>query len=134
MSSKYSGSCLCGEVHFDVYGEFDHFFLCHCRHCRKDTGSAHAANLFATRAKLTWQSGQSKVKTYELAGTRHVRSFCLNCGSALPTMQQEGLLAVPAGALDSPIAMTPDAHLFVASRADWDQDLEQVPMMDGLPS
>ncbi len=33
-----SGSCLCGSVRFDVDGDFEWFYLCHCRHCQKDTG------------------------------------------------------------------------------------------------
>ena len=43
--NKHLGSCLCGEVRFEVTGDFERFFLCHCGRCRKDTGSAHAANL-----------------------------------------------------------------------------------------
>jgi hypothetical protein len=46
MTQTVTGSCLCGAVSFEVSGAFDSFFLCHCSRCRKDTGSAHAANLF----------------------------------------------------------------------------------------
>ena len=56
-----SGSCLCGEVQYTVEGKFDHFFLCHCRHCQKDTGSAHAANLFSHGGQLTWSQGEALV-------------------------------------------------------------------------
>jgi hypothetical protein len=52
MNEHHSGSCLCGAVTFTVEGAFDRFYLCHCSHCRKDTGSAHAANLFASTAAL----------------------------------------------------------------------------------
>ena len=72
----YQGSCLCQQVNFQVEGAFENFFLCHCDHCKKDTGSAHGANLFSTTAKLTWLQGQDKVKTFRLKDTRHVRSFC----------------------------------------------------------
>lgn len=27
---KYLGSCLCGEVTFEVDGDFGDFYLCHC--------------------------------------------------------------------------------------------------------
>jgi len=40
---------------------------------------------------------------------------------------------VPAGSLDSSVAIRPDAHLFIASRADWDRELEAVPKVDRLP-
>lgn len=127
------GSCLCGTVRFQVSGDFDAFFLCHCARCRKDTGSAHAANLFSSTAVLSWVSGQESVRTYRLPETRHEKSFCVHCGSALPTVQEGGLLVVPAGSLDSAVEARPNAHICCASRADWDQDLEQLPAMEGLP-
>ena len=135
MSEPHSGSCLCGAVRFRIEGGFDRFYLCHCQHCRKDTGSAHAANLFASAATLHWLSGEAQVRNYTLAGTRHARAFCGTCGSALPSLQMDGrLLVVPAGSLDSPLAQRPDAHLFTASRASWDAQLETLPQLAGLPS
>ncbi|BCP52929.1 aldehyde-activating protein [Kaistia sp. 32K] len=134
MSKRHAGSCLCGEVRFEVDGDFQSFFLCHCSRCRKDTGSAHAANLFSTTAQLTWLSGEPKVRTFRLPSTRHQRSFCSDCGSALPGLQMNGaLLAVPAGSLDSAIEIRPNAHILVADRAEWDDHLEDVPRCDGLP-
>lgn len=132
MSATTNGGCLCAGVKFRVSGEFESFFLCHCSRCRKDTGSAHGANLFSTTAKIEWLSGEDKVKTYRVPGTRHERSFCLECGSALPRVQ-EALLVVPAGSLDSDIAIRPNAHICFASRAAWDAHLDDVPKIDGLP-
>lgn len=132
MSTK--GSCLCGAVQFEINGEFESFFLCHCEHCRKDTGSAHASNLFSTSATLTWVSGQEMVKVFNLPSTRHMKSFCSNCGSAMPSIQMNGkLVVVPAGSLDCDVPITPNAHIFVASKANWDQDLEHIQKLDGLP-
>ncbi|MCX5570523.1 GFA family protein [Kaistia nematophila] len=134
MSSSHHGSCLCGAARFEVSGDFQSFFLCHCSRCRKDSGSAHGANLFSTEARLDWLSGEEKVRTFQLPETRHQRSFCADCGSALPGLQMDGaLLVVPAGSLDSPLPMRPNAHINVASRADWDEHLEQIPRLDGLP-
>lgn len=132
LSATHSGSCLCGEVRFAVCGSFDRFYLCHCSHCRKDTGSAHAANLFSATAELQWLAGERSVQSYGLAGTRHRRCFCRVCGSALP-YQDPGLLVVPAGSLDSELSIRPDAHIFTASRAGWDEGLENVPAWPQLP-
>lgn len=134
MTNTHSGSCLCGAVRFEITGAFAQFFWCHCGRCRKDTGSAHAANLFAPGGEIAWLSGQAKVKTFRVDGARHQRSFCSECGSALPDMQMDGaLLVVPAGCLDSAIDKRPDAHICVASSASWDRDLDDVPRVDGLP-
>lgn len=132
MSEKHQGSCLCGQVRFEIAGAFEHFFLCHCGRCRKGSGSAHGANLFATNGDFSWLSGEGNVKSFALAGTRHARSFCSACGSALPSVQGQ-LLVVPAGSLDTPVMRRPDAHICIASRADWDCALESVPSFEALP-
>ena len=131
---KRCGSCLCGAVKFAVEGHFDHFYLCHCRHCQKDTGSAHAANLFCSDGTLNWLQGEASVTHFTLEGSYHAKSFCCQCGSALPSLQLAGaLLVVPAGSLDEPLSQRPDAHLFTRSRAQWDSDLEQLQAFEELP-
>lgn len=132
MPTQHHGSCLCGAVHFTIAGTFDRFYLCHCQHCRKDTGSTHAANLFSAGARLEWQSGQEQVRTYRLPDTRHARSFCATCGSALP-YAEEGMLVVPAGCLDSEPGIAATAHIFLASRASWDHDLARLPGFAAAP-
>lgn len=132
MSAETLGSCLCGAIRFRVIGEFDRFYLCHCAHCRKDSGSAHGANLFSSTASVEWLCGQDRLRSFRLPDSRHARSFCVHCGSALPHVVP-GLLAVPAGSLDSEFTRRPDAHLFMASRAAWDHDLEFLPGFEALP-
>lgn len=133
MTDEFTGSCLCGGVRFKVEGRFERFYLCHCAHCRKDTGSAHGANLFASHARLVWLAGREQVSQFRLPGTRHARCFCANCGSALP-LEAPGMLVVPAGSLDGPLGIRPDAHLFTASRADWDQSLDALPGFERFPA
>lgn len=132
---KYLGSCLCGEVTYEVEGDFEKFYLCHCERCRKDTGSAHAANLFSSTAKLKWLSGQEKSKTFHFRSEGHMKSFCTNCGSALPNIQMDGkLLVVPAGSMDSDISIKPQGHIYYANKANWDNELEKVPKFEELPN
>lgn len=130
---NYAGSCLCGDVSFELNGEFESFYLCHCKHCQKDTGSAHASNLFSTTAKLAWQTGEDKVKTYQLPSTKHVKSFCLNCGSAVPNIQMNNMLVVPAGCLNQDIAIKPTAHIYKSSAAAWTKNLGDVKSYEKLP-
>jgi hypothetical protein len=44
------------------------------------------------------------------------------------------LLVVPAGSLDSDVPIRPDAHIFIASRANWDRALDGIPSVVGFPS
>jgi hypothetical protein len=131
--TQHSGSCLCGTVKFEVRGSFDSFYLCHCQYCQKDTGSAHAANLFSQSAAVRWLAGADAVTQFTLSGTRHSKCFCQSCGSALPCKQSAGLLVVPAGCLDTEASMVPTAHIFTSSKATWDADLGRLPAFEGLP-
>lgn len=134
VMNQHKGSCLCGKVTFEVRGDFQSFYLCHCRFCRKDTGSAHAANLFAPSATLHWLTGEHLVKTFDYQASGHIKSFCKECGSALPNVQQDGsLVVVPAGCLDSEVPIRPNAHIFAADKANWDHDLQHIHVFDGLP-
>ena len=131
---EYTGSCLCQGVKFIVTGDFERFYLCHCSYCRKDTGSAHAANLFSTTAKLEWLKRETEIRTFQLPESNHAKAFCTNCGSALPNLQMGGqLLVVPAGCIDTALEKRPDAHLFMASKAAWDHALEQIDQFKQLP-
>lgn len=130
----YTGSCLCGDVSFEVNGEFESFFLCHCKYCQKDTGSAHASNLFLSTAKLSWRTGEEKVCTYQLPSTRHMKSFCSHCGSAVPSIQiNNKLVVVPAGCLNQDITIKPTAHIYKSSAAVWEKDIDKVKTYKLLP-
>lgn len=130
----YQGSCLCGRVTYQLDGQFDHFFLCHCKYCQKDTGSAHAANLFSERGTLSWLNGEHLVTRFDLPATRHSKSFCTLCGSALPyRLPNEGGLVIPAGSVDGDVPILPKAHLFESSKANWDSQLEIIPGFATFP-
>lgn len=131
---KYKGSCLCREITFEITGEFESFYLCHCKLCRKDTGSAHAANMFSSNAELRWLSGEDKVRTFQFRSTQHIKSFCSICGSAVPNIQMNGtLVVVPAGCLDSDVSLRPQGHIFYSHRANWDNFLDKLSKYDELP-
>ena len=130
----HKGSCLCGKITFEVTGDFESFFLCHCERCRKDTGSAHAANLFSATAELKWLSGENMVRTFDFQSSGHIKSFCPDCGSALPNIQMNGaLLMVPAGSLDSDIFLKPKGHIYCANKANSDDGFSDVPQFEKLP-
>ena len=131
---RHRGGCLCGAIQYEVRGTFEAFFLCHCGRCRKGTGSAHAANLFAANAQLRWTSGEGDVRIYQVPGCRHQRAFCPTCGSPLPNLQGDGAtLVVPAGSLDGPAPIPPTAHIFLGDGAGWDRALAGVPTYEGPP-
>lgn len=132
---KSTGSCICSTIHFEIEGDFENFFLCHCKYCQKDTGSAFAANLFSKTARLVWLKGEQYVTVFNLPETLHVKAFCKICGSALPNLQMKGkILVVPASSLDSDIDLKPNAHIFVSSRSNWEFNLDKIRAFKALPT
>jgi len=132
--NHHSGSCLCGAVSYELLGDFQSFFLCHCTRCQKGTGSAHAANLFAAGSRLTWLRGESDIKTYQYPDSLHIKSFCQHCGAALPVLIVSiNSVVVPAGSLDTPVPIPPTAKIYVADGAPWFKNIDDVPSFDELP-
>jgi hypothetical protein len=135
MSQIHTGSCLCGAVKFELDGEFKKFFLCHCSRCRKTSGTAHCANLFAPGAILNWLSGEDKLSFYRLENTNFARTFCSVCGSNMPTdAKSRCLVVVPAGCLDTDVDLTPQAHIFMDSKGNWDNTFNSLPTFDEMPT
>ena len=133
VMTNYVGSCLCGAVAFEIEAEFESFYLCHCKYCQKDTGSAFAANLFCQTGKLIWCSGEDNISSFTLAGSQHQKSFCKDCGTALPNNHSSGILVVPAGCLDTDVAVIPTAHIFMSSKASWESNVVNIIKLEGLP-
>ena len=131
---EYFGSCLCKGIKFKITGDFEHFYLCHCRYCRKDTGTAYAANLFSTTAKLEWLKKETDISIFQPHRSNHRKAFCTNCGTALPNLQMEGkLLVVPAGCLDTKVEKRPNAHIFFSDKAGWEESLEEIDKFQRFP-
>lgn len=134
MAKLHQGSCLCGQVKYECIGEATSFYLCHCTRCQKGTGSAHAANIFVKTSSFTWLQGERAVKTYQHLDTLHVKSFCSECGSALPIVTENtDIVVLPAGSLDSQFSGSPNANIFVTKRASWLKDVNLLASYDELP-
>ena len=56
MPTTLKGSCLCGSVQYEMAGEAQRFYHCHCQRCRKATGTGHGSLILVTPAtSITWQ-------------------------------------------------------------------------------
>lgn len=130
-----SGSCLCGEVRYEISGNVGIFQYCHCSRCRKFTGSVHSANLLVRPEQFRWLSGEERVGRFEPPCTRHfTTAFCRQCGSSLPWHAKTGkAVVVPAGTLDGHPGIEPMQNIFCASRASWYREAGELPNYEELP-
>ncbi|HSL16791.1 MAG TPA: GFA family protein [Methylomirabilota bacterium] len=119
------GSCLCGARSYEIEGDLDGVWMCHCSLCRKVSGGNGIAILIVPRERFRWVQGADHGHTYELRPTYSV-TRCTTCGSPLPLEEDETHIYLPAGSLDDPLGVGVTHHIFCASKADWDFDAATV--------
>ncbi len=132
------GSCLCGDVAFEIEGQVTPIQLCHAERCRKATGGATAPELLAPASGVTWVRGSELIRVYEaplLAEPPHYRrAFCEQCGSPLPVeIEGSGFAILNAGVLDDDPGTREFRHAFVAQKASWHEIADGLPTFDGQP-
>lgn len=131
-----SGGCLCGAVQYSIRGEATRFYHCHCRRCRKASGTGHASNILVQPAEVSWPQGGEALGRFKLPeAERFSTCFCKHCGSPLPRVIPElNLAVIPAGSLDSPPPLRPQARIFWDSRAEWSCAAGDLPVFAEYPN
>jgi len=119
------GSCLCGQISYELMAPVELLVHCHCSRCRKAHGAPYATFAAVPRAGFRWIQGEEAVATYAPDGWG-TRPYCPRCGSPAPAVRGDRV-DVPAGALEGPLPDVPGLHIFVGSKAPW------VELSDGLP-
>ena len=124
----YQGSCLCGAVKFHIHGKLAPIQICHCSQCRKAQGGAFASNIPVQQSAFELLGGNDQLRAFESSPGKQ-RVFCGNCGSPIYSQTEKlpGVLRIRAGTLEGELPSHPEAHYYVASKANW-WDID-----DGLP-
>src|SRR5262245_28583620 len=120
-----TGSCLCGEVGYEVEGPFAFMAHCHCSMCRKAHGTAFSTTLGASMDRFRWVRGTDGIRRYA-SSAAYFRPFCSRCGASVPHEAGEQV-HVPAGSLDRDPETRPQAHIFVGSKAPWHEIADELP-------
>jgi hypothetical protein len=123
------GSCLCDGVGFALTEPAQLARYCHCWRCRKARSAAFASNLFVSDTGVRFTRGEELVASYKIPeALRFTQCFCRRCGGKLPRVDPERKLGVvPMGALDDDPGIRPSAHIFVGSKAAWDEICDALP-------
>ena len=129
------GRCLCGAVEYRLHGPITGINFCHCRQCRKASGSAFGTSAALARENLELVNGEEHVRRYQSSPGKQ-RVFCGNCGSPLYSVRDGAdTVYVRLGTLEDDPGRKPDVHIHVASRAGWYEihdDLPQLSAEEGL--
>ncbi|TCM70894.1 hypothetical protein EC844_101168 [Acinetobacter calcoaceticus] len=133
-TKKYTGSCLCGAVRYEILGEIGPVLQCHCQRCRKANGSAYATNAPVKVADFSYVQGAELIQKYQSTPTTQ-RCFCGVCASPIISIKSDTpeLYRLRIGTLDTPLEHGPTQHIFVASKAEWEQICDQLPQYAERP-
>jgi len=128
------GSCLCGDVAWEITGPFEFMSHCHCSRCRKAHGTAFSSEVMCNAADFRFTRGGHRITRYESSPSLS-RAFCGRCGSPVPddTKPWEGKLFIPAGVLDDDPGIRPMGHIFVGSKAPWYDIPPGLPTWEAYP-
>lgn len=127
-----TGQCNCGAVRFEITAPVSDLYICHCSICRRATGANGIAVVVVNKHDFRWLSGQQNCRIWSKPGHDWQTSFCSTCGSALPGANDEERMYVPAGLLDdAKLPLKVAHHIFVGSKASWDEIADAAPQSQG---
>jgi hypothetical protein len=128
MARPYKGTCLCGNVQFKITGEIHNIIYCHCSQCRKAQGSAFATNANVAITDFHFISVEQDLTGYE-ATPGQTKYFCKHCGSPIISKSESDpeRVRIRLGTIESDITERPSAHIFVDSRANWEEICGDLP-------
>ena len=111
------GSCLCGDVLFEVRPPLRDVVACHCTQCRKVSGHYWAAASVPVEAfRLIREQGLAWYRSSPSA----TRGFCRSCGATLFWKPDgEDRISFSPGALDGPTGLTVAEHIFTDDAGDY---------------
>ncbi len=118
-----NGSCLCGNIRFEVTGPLTKISACHCQQCRRQSGHVWSSGQVAVadltiEGDVTWFASSDTAK----------RGFCGTCGSFLFwKAHHEDAISVAMGAFDGSTGKHLEKHIFVADKGDYYDITDDVP-------
>jgi len=115
--------CCCGDLKVDVIGQPEQHVMCHCKNCRKRTGSAFGLSAYYKRERLIGIYG--KFTRFDLHnpndGFDQQRFYCSRCGTTLCWLVSgyPHLIGIAGGCFDASPQDTPGYSTSTDSKLPW---------------
>lgn len=117
------GGCTCGAVRYRMTSKPMFVHCCHCRWCQRETGASFALNAMIEADRVVLLRGSPEaVDTPSESGKGQKIVRCPDCHIALWSNYAgagDALHFIRAGTLDEPDRLTPDVHIYTASKQPW---------------
>src|SRR5688572_25347243 len=126
------GSCLCGQIKYQLVGGVELINHCHCSMCRKAHGAAFGSFLHAAADGFRWVSGENLIARYQ-SSPGNARAFCRVSGSNMPTAENGNHVNIPAGTLTDDPVVRPMVNIIAGSQAPWFEIEGSLPQFNEFP-
>jgi hypothetical protein len=112
-----TGGCQCGAVRYAIAETPQRLYVCHCRECRKQSGSAFGMSLIVRSAVFAVTGATASWSRRADSGRTMSCFFCPACGSRV-WHARDGIdtISVKAGSLDTPEDFSRAAHIWTSRR------------------
>ena len=121
--TKITGSCLCGDISYEISQNVGDITHCHCIKCRKAHGAAFSSVAKIEDQNFLLRDESQYLKSYESSEGKY-RHFCSNCGSQIYAKRDStGFIILRLGTLNDD-SMTgshyqESKHIWLAEKACW---------------
>ncbi len=130
-TSRYSGSCLCGAVRYELTAEPGPIEVCYCQMCRKASGGPLATNAQLPAAAFHLSAGAGLLAAYQ-SSPAEKRFFCSRCGSPIYSQRaaRPEVVRIRVGTINEPLKVRPVASYYTGSRCNWWEIRDALPRFE----
>ena len=121
MNFPQPGSCLCGDVRYELLEDPVTLYVCHCTDCQTQTGSSFALSMIVRPHALRVVRGEPWEYAVTLPDGRVKTSrYCRRCATRTwGRSSARGLVVLEPGTLDDTSWLEPVGHIWTRSAQPW---------------
>lgn len=117
-----TGGCQCGRVRYEITAEPLGLYVCHCRECQRQSGSAFGMSMPVSREAVHLLRGTLTAWHRTADSGREVTCyFCAQCGTRLfhAPSRDPDLWNLKPGTLDDTSRLRPQGHVWTSRAQAW---------------
>ena len=130
-----TGSCHCQTVRYEISGEIEGIYHCHCHTCQKLNGTTYGSTGFVTSDSFSIVAGADSLTAYESSPGKN-RYFCTNCSAPIYAQTHENpeRIGIRVGLLDSDPGVRSQLHIWLSHEKPWFEVSTELPKFDEYPT
>ena len=132
---ELNGRCYCGDVAYEIDGELQACFQCHCRECQYITGGNANTVMVFSQDDFKFYKGDPAIFARSDLDTPVNRYFCNKCGTAIGSISpsRPGSFIVKVGTLDNPEVFDPKFAIFTCDLQNFHHIPDKLESFDKRP-